>query len=97
MTKLKMVVQFAGMVIVTAACGPSGSYQTGYFDAAVQDPAAIRKIINERGLTAQSYCQRLLPSAKMWRWRGRDDGNNVDGSEFLRGCLAGLQHALKEG
>jgi hypothetical protein len=97
MRKLKMVAQIAGMAIVTAACGPSGSYQTGYTDAVVQDPAALRKIIHEGGATAESYCQSVLSTARMWKWRGHDDGHNVDGSDFMSGCLAGVQYVLKEG
>ena len=96
MKKLRMVVQVAGMAIVTAACGPSGSYQTGYYEAVVQDPAALQKIINE-GSTPESYCQSLLPSARMWKWHGHDDGRNVDTADFLSGCVAGVQHALKKG
>jgi hypothetical protein len=96
MKKLTMVAQVAGMAIVTAACGPSGSYQTGYFHGVVQDPAALRKTINEGG-TPESFCQNLLPSARMWKWRGRDDGMNVDSADFLSGCVAGVQHVLKKG
>jgi hypothetical protein len=91
--KLKMVIvaQVAGMAIVTAACGHSGSYKTGY-DTGVRDPAAVQKIINEGGVTPQSYCQNLLYLARI-----SSNANNVDGSDFVSGCVDGVQHALKEG
>jgi hypothetical protein len=97
MRKLAKVAQVAAMAMVTAACGPSASYQTGYTEAAVQDPAALRSIIHEGGATPQSYCQSMLSTARMWKWHGRDDGRNVDGPDFMNGCLAGVQHVLKQG
>jgi hypothetical protein len=91
MLKIVFVSQVAGMAIATAACGHSASYQTGY-NAGSQDPGAVQKIINEGGLAPQSFCQNLLTVARM-----SSNASNIDGSDFITGCLDGVQHVLKRG
>ncbi len=88
MKKLKMVfvAQVAGMAIVIAACGVS--YQSGY-DHAIRDRATLRKFINEGRATPRSYCQDLLTLV-----RKSSNASDVDGSDFLSGCLDGVERAL---
>lgn len=81
------VIAFA---IATAACGHSDSYRVGY-DAG-NNPTLVRLDIKGGGHDdGHGTCQMLLTEAKL-----STDHNNVDASDFTKGCIDGYQHALKE-
>jgi hypothetical protein len=97
-SKMVFVAQVAGMAIVTAACRDSASYQTGY-DAAIRDPAPLQKFVSEGLVTPQSYCHDLLAQLRTSVKASDVDGTDLlsHPSDFLSGCLDGVQRALYAG
>jgi hypothetical protein len=93
--KMVFVAQVAGMAIVTAGCGVS--YQSGY-DAPIRDAATLQELIYNGSVTPESYCDDRLTELRSSNAIDVDTADlSSHGSDFLRGCLDGVQRLLNAG